>query len=62
MVGEVCAPLKDTMQKLLQAERTLQLLSAEEDKPVGDCFLGVVCMGPRMDKDLVSKLFRSLEY
>ena len=68
VVGEVCAPLgslnplKRTVQKLLQAERTLQFLCAKEGKPVDDCVLGMVFMGPHIDGALASQLFRSLEY
>ena len=68
VVGEVYAPLgsedplKHTVQKLLQAERTLQFLSAKEGKPVGSCVLGMVFMGPHIDAALASQLFGSLEY
>ena len=68
VVGEVYAPLGSedplirTVQKLRQAERTLQFLCAKEDKPVGSCVLGMVFMGPHIDKTLASKLFMSLEY
>ena len=68
VVGEVYAPLgsqnslKRTVQKLLQAERTLQFLCAKEKKPVGSCVLGMVFMGPHIDGALASQLFRSLKY
>ena len=68
LVGEVYAPLggenplQRTVQKLLQAERTIQFLCAKEDKAVGDCVLGVVFMGPHIDQALASQLFRSLFY
>ena len=68
VVGEVYAPLggenplQRTVQKLLQAERTLQFLCAKEGKPVGDCVLGVVFMGPHIDSALASQLFSYLTY
>jgi hypothetical protein len=68
VVGEVYAPLggenplERTVQKLLQAERTIQFLCAKEDKAVGDCVLGVVFMGPHIDSALASQLFRSLNH
>jgi hypothetical protein len=68
VVGEVYAPLggenplQRTVQKLLQAERTLQFLCAKEGKPVGDCVLGVVFMGPHIDQALASQLFKSLSH
>ena len=68
VVGEVYAPLasmdslRGTVQKLLQAERTLQFLVAKEGKPLGDCVLGMVFMGPHMDKTLTHGLFLSLEH
>ena len=68
VVGEVYAPLgseeplQRTVQQLLQAERTLQFLSAKEGKPVGSCVLGMVFMGPHINAALASQLFRSLKY
>jgi len=68
LVGEVYAPLSSedpmprTVQKLLQAERTLQFLSAKEGKAVGDCVLGVVFLGPHMNVSVTSQLYRSLNY
>jgi hypothetical protein len=68
VMGEVYAPLgqldslKSTVQKLLQAERTLQFLAAKEGKPVSGCVLGVVFMGPHMDATIASQLFKSLHH
>jgi len=68
VVGEVYSPLggedplQRTVQKLLQAERTVQFLCAKEEKSVGDCVLGVVFLGPHMDEAVASQLYRSLDY
>jgi hypothetical protein len=68
VVGEVYAPLggdnplQRAVQKLLRAERTVQFLCAKEGKPVGDCVLGVVFLGPHIDQALASQLFRSLNH
>lgn len=68
VVGEVYSPLggedplQRTVQKLLQAERTVQFLCAKEGKSVGDCVLGVVFLGPHMDASIASQLYRSLDY
>jgi hypothetical protein len=68
VVGEVYSPLggedplQRTVQKLLQAERTVQFLCAKEGKSVGDCVLGVVFLGPHMDATIASQLYRSLDY
>jgi hypothetical protein len=68
VLGEVYAPLGAeeplvrTVQKLLQAERTVQFLCAKEGKSVCDCVLGVVFMGPHIDRVIASKLFDSLKF
>jgi len=66
VVGEVSLgddnSLQRTVQKLLQAERTIQFLCAKEDKAVGDCVLGMVFMGPHIDQALAFQLFKSLSH
>jgi hypothetical protein len=67
VVGEVCAPTdsdgtKGLSQKLLQAERVLQFLCAEEGRGLEQCVLGMVFLGPSMGPVQSLALFLTLQH
>jgi hypothetical protein len=68
ILGEVYSPLggEDALekpaQKLLQAERTLQFLVAKEGRPVLECILGVVFLGPHMTVKMGAAVFLTLQH
>jgi len=68
VVGETYGPLnhagsaaaKTPIQKLLQLERILCFLLEKEEKPVLDCVLGVVLMGPTIDSKRCARVYAAL--
>ena len=68
IIGEVFAPLSNKtadnfINKLLQIEPILCIIKVKEQKKnIRNCVLGYFFMGPKISSQLISKLYRTLEY